>query len=65
MSATILVMDEDEGMRAAIPVVLLTSRSDAQPRAKELGAAACLAKPLRVDQLLTTVAKHLEGRVVR
>jgi EAL domain-containing protein (putative c-di-GMP-specific phosphodiesterase class I)/CheY-like chemotaxis protein len=44
---------------SAIPVIFLTVRSDAEVRGKQLGAAGYLAKPLRADRLLATVAEHL------
>jgi two-component system chemotaxis response regulator CheY len=54
-----------EAMRAdpatcAVPVIFITCRPDAEPRARALGAAALLAKPLHVDHLLAIVAEHLE-----
>ena len=53
-----------EAMRAdpatrAVPVIFITCRTDAEPRVRQLGAAAFLAKPLHVDQLLTVVANQL------
>jgi len=43
----------------SLPVIFITGRADAEPRARELGAAAFLAKPLHVDQLLAIVKKHV------
>jgi CheY-like chemotaxis protein len=48
---------------ASIPVVLLTCHIEQEPRAKQLGAAAFLSKPLRADHLLATLAKHLDARL--
>lgn len=45
---------------AAVPVIFLTSRTEAEPRARELGAAAFLAKPLHVESLLATIARHVK-----
>jgi len=58
-----------EAMRAdpatrAVPVIFMTCRTDAESRARGLGAAAFMAKPLHLDQLLAAVAKHLEARQV-
>jgi diguanylate cyclase (GGDEF)-like protein len=47
---------------SAIPVIFLTVRADGESRGKELRAAGYLAKPLRADLLLATVAKHLPDR---
>jgi diguanylate cyclase (GGDEF)-like protein len=44
---------------SAIPVIFLTVRADAEARGKRLGAADYLAKPLVVERLLATVAKHV------
>jgi DNA-binding response OmpR family regulator len=44
-----------------IPVVFVTSRADCEDRAKALGAAAFLIKPVLADHLLATVAHHVEG----
>jgi two-component system, chemotaxis family, chemotaxis protein CheY len=42
-----------------IPVIFITSKTDAEAQAKRFGAVAYFAKPLRIDSLLATVAKHL------
>jgi EAL domain-containing protein (putative c-di-GMP-specific phosphodiesterase class I)/CheY-like chemotaxis protein len=47
---------------SAIPVIFLTVRADGETRGKQLGAAGYLAKPLRADRLLATVATHLPSR---
>ncbi len=44
-----------------IPVVFLSSREDGRDAALGLGAAAFLVKPIRIDELLETIAKHLGG----
>lgn len=46
---------------SGIPVVFVTSREDCEDRAKALGAAAFLTKPVLADHLLATVANHVEG----
>ena len=46
---------------AAIPVVFVSSRDDCEDRARELGGAAFLRKPLLADHLLATVAGYVEG----
>jgi diguanylate cyclase (GGDEF)-like protein len=53
-----------EGLKAnaafsAIPVLFLTIRTDGESRARQLGAAAFLTKPLQAERLLAAVAKHL------
>jgi CheY-like chemotaxis protein len=49
---------------AHIPVIFLTSNTDAKQRAMALGAAAFLTKPVRADQLLAAVAKQIpDGRI--
>ena len=42
-----------------IPVIFITSRTDAEAQAKSFGAVAYFAKPLRMESLLAAVAKHL------
>jgi two-component system chemotaxis response regulator CheY len=42
-----------------VPVIFITSNTDAEAQAKRLGAVAYFAKPLRMDSLLAEVAKHL------
>ena len=44
---------------SSMPVVFVTSHGQYEERAKELGAVAYLRKPVRGDQLLATVAKHI------
>lgn len=48
---------------APIPVIFVTCHTEAEPRARQLGAAAFLTKPIRADDLLATVAKQLDARV--
>jgi CheY-like chemotaxis protein len=45
-----------------IPVIFLTSVDELEDRARELGAAGYLTKPVRADHLLSMVAKHVGGR---
>jgi CheY-like chemotaxis protein len=45
----------------AVPVIFVTSRVDAEAQAKQLGV--FLTKPLLVADLLSTVARQIEGRV--
>lgn len=47
---------------ARIPVVFVTCHIEAELRAKQLGAADFLPKPVRGDHLLAAVAKHVEAR---
>ena len=51
-------MKSDPATRS-VPVIFISARTDAEPRARELGAAAFLAKPLHVEQLLAMVAMHV------
>lgn len=44
---------------ASIPVVILTSQEDARAAAVAAGASGFLLKPIRSDELLAVVAKHL------
>jgi CheY-like chemotaxis protein len=43
---------------AAIPVVVLSAMRDARSHAAELGAAACLMKPLDTERLIAEIARH-------
>jgi two-component system chemotaxis response regulator CheY len=43
---------------ARTPVIFVTSHAEHEGRAGELGAVACLRRPIRADHLLATVAKH-------
>jgi CheY-like chemotaxis protein len=45
---------------AALPVVFLTSMSDGEGRARELGVRDYLRKPVRLEELLHAVARHLK-----
>jgi diguanylate cyclase (GGDEF)-like protein len=47
---------------SAIPVIFLTVRPDGETRAKQIGAAGYLTKPLPVDRLLAMVAAHVPGK---
>jgi DNA-binding response OmpR family regulator len=42
-----------------IPVILITSNTNAEAQATRFGAVAYFAKPLRMESLLAAVAKHL------
>jgi CheY-like chemotaxis protein len=44
-----------------IPVIFLTSATEAEYRGRELGAVAYVAKPVRADKLLSLVAAHVSG----
>ena len=44
---------------ARIPVIFITSKTDAEEQARRFGAVAYFAKPLRVESLLAAVARHL------
>lgn len=52
-------MKADPSTRS-VPVIFITCRTEAQPRARELGAAAFLAKPLHVNHLLDVVSECLK-----
>ena len=52
---------KEEAEFRSIPVIFLTSATEAEYRGKELGAVAYLAKPVRADKLLALVAEHVEG----
>jgi len=41
-----------------IPVVIVSARHDARTTASDLGAAACVGKPIDLDELATTVARN-------
>ena len=41
-----------------VPVMLITSKTDAEAQARRFGAVAYFIKPLRMDSLLAAVAKH-------
>ena len=47
----------------AIPVIFVTSRTDAEAEARQLGAAGYLIKPLHVDNLLAMVAQHVKAGI--
>lgn len=55
---------KSEPAMAAIPVIFLTADSTGLERGNALGAVAYLTKPLRMDDLTSTMMKHLpvEGR---
>lgn len=44
---------------ANTPVIFLTVDADAHEQAAKLGAAACLTKPIRLENLLATVKQHV------
>lgn len=46
---------------AAIPVVILTAHAESRDAALAAGASDFLLKPIRSDDLLATLAKHLPG----
>ncbi|HEX6155919.1 MAG TPA: response regulator transcription factor, partial [Burkholderiales bacterium] len=48
----------DAGIPKDLPVIFLTADSDADGRARELGAQ-FLEKPIRLEELLAAVARHL------
>ena len=50
----------DERQRA-IPLVVMTAAQDARQWAREVGAAAYLAKPFDLAELLDTVERHVSG----
>lgn len=54
---------KSDAATSSIPIIVVSSRDDAELEAKELGAVEFLAKPVRADQLLGTVANYVEGRV--
>ena len=47
----------------SVPVIFVTVRVEAETKAKKLGAAGFLIKPLLLPELLSTVAQQIEGRV--
>jgi DNA-binding response OmpR family regulator len=47
---------------SSIPVIFVSSRDDLEDQAKALKAVAFLKKPVLADQLLTLVAREVEGR---
>jgi CheY-like chemotaxis protein len=42
-----------------VPVIFLTSDADSEGRARELGAAEYLEKPIRLEALIAAVSRHL------
>lgn len=44
---------------ARVPVIFLTSLAEGEARARELGAAEYLRKPVRLEELLAAVGRHL------
>jgi len=50
---------------SAIPVVMLTSEADWEDRGKASGADGYVTKPVRLDQLLSTIATQLAKREIR
>jgi DNA-binding response OmpR family regulator len=48
----------DAGVPKKLPVIFLTSEDDAEGRARELGAQ-FLEKPIRLEELLAAVSRHL------
>jgi DNA-binding response OmpR family regulator len=48
----------DAGVPKKLPIIFLTSEDDAEGRARELGAQ-FLEKPIRLEELLAAVSKHL------
>jgi DNA-binding response OmpR family regulator len=44
-----------------MPVIFLTSVQDGEGRARELGAVEYLLKPVRLEELLAAVNRHLKG----
>jgi two-component system chemotaxis response regulator CheY len=55
-------MKADQATRS-VPVILVTGSGDEGAKAKKLGAAAFLTKPLLVPALLSAVSQHIEGRI--
>lgn len=53
---------KSEPTMAGIPVIFLTADSTGQERGNELGAVAYLTKPLRMDDLIATMTKHLPAK---
>ena len=47
---------------AAVPVVLLSADADLKPRARELGVAGYVRKPVDVETLLNVVRRHIGAR---
>jgi DNA-binding response OmpR family regulator len=48
-----------DGSLPRMPVIFLTSIDDGEGRARELGAAEYLQKPVRLEELLAAVGRHL------
>jgi DNA-binding response OmpR family regulator len=48
-----------DGSLPRMPVIFLTSLDDGEGRARELGAAEYLQKPVRLEELLAAVGRHL------
>lgn len=43
---------------ASVPVVVVSADDEAERKARQIGAAGCLAKPVEVDELLRTVHRY-------
>jgi two-component system chemotaxis response regulator CheY len=54
----VAALGSDESLRR-IPVIFLTSEEEGQDRAKDMHAVGFVRKPVRADDLLSVVAKHL------
>lgn len=48
---------------SSLPIIVVSSRDEAEPEAMALGAVEFLRKPVRSDALLGAVAKYVDGRV--
>jgi len=57
----IQILKNEPSMRE-IPVIFLTGDSTGHERGNELGAVAYLTKPLRMDDLVSTMTKHLPAK---
>ena len=55
----VAALGEDQAYRH-IPVIFLTSEEEGEQRAKGLNAVGFVRKPVRADELLAIVAKHLQ-----
>ena len=54
---------KSDAATSSLPIIVVSSRDEAEPEAMALGAAEFLRKPVRSDALLGAVAKYVDGRV--
>jgi len=61
----LMVALREDRAASVIPIILVSSNIEYRRKARELGAAAFLGKPVSADQLRSTVAENLRGATGR